>query len=244
MRLWLPLLVLTGWQALVQFNILNPLLFPPPSKLLSTALGMLSTGELARHFQISLVRFFSGLVLGCGVGLFYGLAMGASTRARRSLEGPLTALYSTPKLALLPVVMLFAGVGEKAAIALIATASFSMMAIHCLDAVRNLNRAYVDLARNYGAGGREVFFKVYLPGCMPQVFTGFRLSAGRALVTTISVEMVMASRGMGSLIWMAWQTFTPDKLYVGVFVVAGTGALLHYTLLGLEKVLIPWQHEA
>ena len=244
MRLWLPVLFIAAWQVLVQIGILNSVLFPAPLTLLRSAGTMLSTGELPRHFRISLIRLASGLAIGAALGSFYGLAMGASLRVRQSLEGPLSALYSTPKLALLPVVMLLVGVGEWAGILLIASTSFTMMAVHCLDAVRNLDRGYVDLARNYGAGNKELFFKVYLPGCMPQIFTGFRLSAGQALVMTISVEMIMASHGMGSLIWMAWQTFTPDRLYIAVFVVAGTGALLHYTLLYVEKLLIPWKSPA
>ncbi len=241
LRVWLPVLFLATWQILAQLQILNPLLFPPPTKLLVAAGRMLSTGELTGHIRASLMRLVAGLAIGSGAGLFCGLAMGASRTARRSFEFVISGLYSTPKLALLPVVMLLVGVGEKAGIILIATSSFSMMAIHCLDAVRNLNRAYVDLAINYGAGRRAVFFKVYLPGCLPQIFTGFRLAVGRALVMTISVEMIIASNGMGSLIWMAWQTFTPEKLYVAVLMIAGTGALFHYALLWFEKMLIPWK---
>src|SRR5579864_6576634 len=173
-RMWLPVLFLAAWQILAQLRILNPLLFPPPSKLLVTAGRMLSTGELAGHLRSSLMRLVTGVAIGSGAGLFCGLAMGASRTARRSLEFIISGLYSTPKLALLPVVMLLVGVGEEASIVVIAASSFSMMAIHSLDAVRNLNRAHVDLAINYGAGRGAVFFKVYLPGCLPQIFTGFR----------------------------------------------------------------------
>jgi ABC-type nitrate/sulfonate/bicarbonate transport system permease component len=240
-RVWLPLLFLAAWQVLAQLQILNPLLFPPPSKLLAAAGRMLSTGELTGHLRASMARLAAGLAIGSAAGLFCGLAMGASGAARRSLEFMISGLYSTPKLTLLPVVMLLVGVGEKAGIILIATTSFGMMAIHCLDAVRNLNRAYVDLAVNYGAGRREVFFKVYLPGCLPQIFTGFRLAVSRALVMTVSVEMIMARNGMGSMIWMAWQTFTTEKLYVAVLLIAGSGALFHYTLRWCETRLIPWK---
>jgi len=240
-RLWLPLLLLATWQVLAQFGILNPLLFPPPSKLLAAAARMWGTGELTGHLRASMMRMAAGLAIGAGAGLLCGLGMGASATVRRSLELLISGLYSTPKLTLLPVVMLLVGVGPKAGIILIAASSFSMMAIHCLDAVRNLNRAYVDLAVNYGAGRRAIFFKVYLPGCLPQIFTGFRLAVGRALVMTVSVEMIIATNGMGSMIWTAWQTFTTEKLYVALLVIAGTGALFHYALLWFEKILIPWK---
>jgi len=240
-RAWLPVLLLACWQILAQLGILNPLLFPPPSKLLRAAASMLRSGDLTEQLRVSLMRLAAGLAIGAGAGLFCGLAMGASRGARRSLEFIISGLYSTPKLTLLPVVMLLIGVGNQAGVVLTALTSFGLMAIHCLDAVRNLNRAYVDLAINYGAGRREVFFKVYLPGCLPQIFTGFRLTVGRALVMTISVEMIISSNGMGSMIWKAWQTFTTEKLYVAVLVIAGTGALFHYALLWFEKLLIPWK---
>jgi ABC-type nitrate/sulfonate/bicarbonate transport system permease component len=240
-RLWLPLLLLAAWQVLAQSGILNPLLFPPPSKLVAAAVRMWGTGELGGHLRASMVRMLAGLSIGAGAGLLCGLGMGASSTVRRSLELLISSLYSTPKLTLLPVAMLLVGVGQKAGIILIAVSSFSMMAIHCLDAVRNLNRAYVDLAVNYGAGPGAIFFKVYLPGCLPQIFTGFRLSAGRALVMTISVEMIIATNGLGSMIWMSWQTFTTEKLYVALLAIAGTGALFHYALLWFEKILIPWK---
>ena len=240
-RVWLPLLLLAGWQIQAQFGILNPLVFPPPSKLVATAGAMWSSGSLAEDLRVSLARLAAGLAAGAGAGLFCGLAMGAWPTARRSLEFIVSGLYSTPKLTLLPVAMLLVGVNAKAGVVLTALSSFSMMAIHCWDAVRNLNRAYVDLAVNYGAGRRAVFFKVYLPGCLPQIFTGFRLSVGRALVMTVSVEMIISSNGVGSIIWKAWQTFRTDRLYVAVLLIAATGALFHYALLWLEKVLIPWK---
>ena len=240
-RAWLPVLLLAAWQILAQLRILNPLLFPPPSKLLVAAGLLLRSGDLSAQLRVSLLRLAAGLAIGSGAGLFCGLAMGASRSARRSLEFIVFGLYSTPKLTLLPVVMLLIGVDNKAGIVLTALTGFGLMAIHCVDAVRNLNRAYVDLAINYGAGRRAVFFKVYLPGCLPQIFTGFRLALGRALVMTISVEMIISSNGMGSMIWKAWQTFTAEKLYVAVLVIAGTGALFHYALLWFEKLLIPWK---
>ncbi|HLG95227.1 MAG TPA: ABC transporter permease [Bryobacteraceae bacterium] len=240
-RVWIPVALLACWEILVRSGILNPVLFPPPSKLLAASASMIASGELTTHFRFSLTRLVAGLAIGAGAGLFCGLGMGAWRSAARSLEFIVSALYSTPKLTLLPVVMLLVGVGEQAGIILIAVASFSMMAIHCLDAVRNLNRAYVDLAVNYGADRKAVFFKVYLPGCLPQIFTGFRLATGRALVMTVSVEMIIASNGLGSMIWNAWQNFRPEKLYVAVAVVAGTGALFHYALLWFERTLAPWK---
>jgi len=239
--LWLPLALLVSWQVLASAGILDALFFPPPSALLIAAGRMIASGELGGQIRVTLVRMLTGFLAGSLAGLLCGLLMGAVTAVRHSLEPLISALYSTPKLTLLPMLMLFLGVGDSARILLIAIGCFVLTAVHGLDAVRSINFTYVELAINYGAGPLAVFRKVYLPACLPQVFTGLRLSLGRALVMTISVELVGSSDGLGSMIWMAWQTFATEKLYVAVFVTAASGALFHKSLQRLEARLIPWR---
>jgi NitT/TauT family transport system permease protein len=223
---------------------LNALFFPAPSVLLSSGWEMLKSGELAVQVGATLSRMLIGSAIGMFGGLTCGLLMGAVGSVQRSLKPIVSALNSTPKLALLPMLMLFVGVGETARIVPIALTCFIVLAMHGLDAVRSVNRAYVELARNYGAGGRAMLRRVYLPASLPQVFTGLRLALGRALVLTVSVELVSSTNGIGSMIWMAWQTFSTDKLYIGVFTAAAFGALFHNGLEWLEARLIPWGNRA
>ena len=139
------------------------------------------------------------------------------------------------------MMMLLVGIGDASRIILIASGSFIMMAMHALDAVRGINTNYLDMARNYGAGRMMIFRKVYLRACLPQIFTGLRLALGRGLMITVAVELVSCPDGLGSMIWMGWQTFATEKLYVGVLVVALLGALLHNSLRKLEEMTIPWK---
>jgi ABC-type nitrate/sulfonate/bicarbonate transport system permease component len=115
------------------------------------------------------------------------------------------------------------------------------MAIHGLDALRNVNKRYVEMAVNYGADRIMVIRKVYLPASLPQIFTGFRISIGRALTITIGLELVSCPDGLGSMIWIAWQTFYTEKLYIGVILSAALGTLLHFSLKRLEARLAPWK---
>jgi NitT/TauT family transport system permease protein len=115
------------------------------------------------------------------------------------------------------------------------------MTIQTMDGIGRIDRAFVELAVNYGAGGAMLWRKVYLPAALPQIFTGLRLALGRALVISISVELVSSGDGLGSLIWMAWQTFATEKLYVGVILAAGLGVALHAGLKRLEARLVPWR---
>lgn len=244
LALWLPVSVIALWEVLASQRAVNMLFFPPPSEVLSAAWGMMKSGEFGAQLGATLWRMLTGAVIGTLAGLACGLGMGAFDPVRRSLEPVVSALNSTPKLALLPMLMLFTGVSETARIVPIALTCFITLAIHGLDAVRGLNQAYVELARNYGAGRRAMLRRVYLPASMPQIFTGLRVALGRALVITISVEIVSSTTGLGSMIWMAWQTFSTDKLYIGVFTAAALGALFHNGLEWLETRLIPWGNRA
>ncbi len=240
LALWLPVTAIVLWQALSSHRMVNVLFFPPPSEVFRSGWEMAKSGELGAQLGATFWRLFAGAAIGSCCGLACGLGMGAFDAVRRSLEPVVSALNSTPKLALLPMLMLITGVGETARIAPIALTCFITLAMHGLDAVRGVNRAYVEMARNYGAGRRAMLRRVYLPASLPQIFTGLRVALGRALVITISVEIVSSTTGLGSMIWMAWQTFSTDKLYVGVFTAAALGALFHSGLQWLETRLIPW----
>lgn len=240
LALWLPVGVLVLWQALASRHVLNALFFPAPTVVLAAAWEMLISGEFSSQVGATLTRMFTGVAIGALAGLACGLAMGAAAPVRRSLEPVISALNATPKLAVLPMLMLFTGVGETARIVPIALSCFIQLAVHGLDAVRSVNQAYAEMARNYGAGRCAMLRRVYLPTSLPQIFTGLRLALGRALVLTISVEMLSSTNGLGSMIWMAWQTFSTDKLYVSVFAAAVLGVLTHNGLRWVEARLIPW----
>jgi ABC-type nitrate/sulfonate/bicarbonate transport system permease component len=244
LALWLPASVIALWQVLSSQRMVNVLFFPPPSEVLSAGWGMMKSGELGMHLGATMSRLLTGAAIGAFCGLACGLAMGALEPVRRSLEPVISALNSTPKLALLPMLMLITGIDETARLIPIALTCFVTLAIHGLDAVRGVNQAYIELACNYGAGRRGMLRRVYLPATLPQIFTGLRVALGRALVIAISIEIVSAPTGLGSMIWMAWQTFSTDKLYVGVIAAAAMGLLFHNGLEWLEQRLVPWRSRA
>jgi ABC-type nitrate/sulfonate/bicarbonate transport system permease component len=239
--LWLPVLILVAWEVLSAFGVLSHLIFPPPSALVSSAKDLIVRGELQQHLGATLTRLSLGFLTGSLSGLVCGIIMGLVPLVRRSLEPIISGVYATPKLSLLPMLMLFMGVGEPARILLIAVGCFVLMAMHGVDALRNVNRRYVDMAANYGAGRLMTIRKVYLPASLPQIFTGFRIALGRSLTITIALELVSCPDGIGSMIWMAWETFYTEKLYIGIVIAATFGALLHFSLKRLEVKLVPWK---
>jgi ABC-type nitrate/sulfonate/bicarbonate transport system permease component len=240
LALWLPVALVVIWQILTSVQWLDPLFFPAPSTLVSVAWQMLRQGELTEQTLHTLGRMFIGFTAGSSAGLLCGLVMGSIPSVEASLEPLISAIYSTPNLTLLPLLMVFFGVGNTAGIILIATGCFILVATHALDAVRRVNHAYVEVAANYGANRVAILRKVYIPACLPGIFTGMRLAVGRALIIAVSVELVSPRDGLGSMIWLAWQTLSTERLYVGVLTTALLGLLFNIALRGLETRLIPW----
>ncbi len=239
--LWLPISLLVFWQVLTTAGVLDALFFPAPTTLVITFGQLMGSGELFRHLHATFTRTAVGFLVGSALGLGLGLLVGAWSPLRRSLEPLISALYATPKLSLFPMLLLLLGVGDASRIGLVALGSFIFTVIYTQDAVRNIQPGYVEMAVNYGAGKLALFREVYLPACLPEIFTGLRLALGRALVMAISVELVSSSDGLGSMIWLSWQTFATERLYVAVFVSGALGASLHYALQRLERRLIPWK---
>jgi len=239
-RFWLLALLLISWQILAQARILDPLFFPPPSKVVEALWAMLRSGELGRQSAATLARTGISLIAGVIGGGLISVLLSVSARLRAAFQPLVTALYATPRLTMLPMVMLIFGVNEISRAALVALSVALVMIIQISDAVRGVSRDYVDLAANYGASRAVIVRKVYLPACLPQLFTALRLCTGRALVTTISIEMLSSNDGIGSMIWMSWQTFATEKLYASVTVAALLGLLSNPVFHLIERRLVPW----
>jgi ABC-type nitrate/sulfonate/bicarbonate transport system permease component len=239
-RFWLLALLVAGWELLSDYRVLDPLFYPPPSKVVHTLLAMLVSGELGRQAGATLLRAGGGLVAGAIGGSLVSILLSVSVRLRTAAEPLVTALYSTPRMTLLPMVMLVLGVGEAPRLALVALGVGLVIVIQISDAVRGVNRDYVDLAANYGASRAAILRKVYWPACLPQIFTALRLCTGRALVATITIEMLSSNNGIGSMIWMSWQTFATEKLYASVLVAALLGLASGPVFHRLERRFVPW----
>jgi len=222
---WLPLAALAAWQAAAMAGLASPLFAPAPTLLARSAAEMVRSGELPASIAATLARTAGGFAIGSAIGLAAGLLMGSLRAAFRSFDPILSALNATPKLILLPLLLIV----------------LVVVAIHTADAIHHVRPAWVELAVNYGADRRALVRHVYLPACLPQVFTGLRLALGNALVIAVSCELVSPSTGLGSVIWLAWQTFSIDRLYIAILTTAALGAGLHGALRLAERRLLPWK---
>ncbi len=234
---------LAFWEGIARAGMASPLIFPAPSKIFISFFVSLEKGKFTQDTLLSLFRILSGFLVGGGAGLILGLILGWSRRVRRIIDPIVAALHPIPKLALLPMVLIFFGLGEISRTVMVSISAFFPMLINTMVGVVQINPTYYEVVENYGARRLDIFRLVVLPGSLPFVMSGARLSLKSALTTTIAVEMVFGHNGLGSLLWLAWETMRMTDLYSAIFIVAFIGICLTLTLEWSKRFLIPWHHE-
>lgn len=239
----LVITIAVGWELAVHAGAVSPLFFPPPSSIAKTLYRLIETGELAENLGATMKRVFLALLTGGSAGFLLGMAMGWSQRIRMFLDPLVAATHNIPKIAVLPLVMLILGVGEFSRVTLLSLAAFFPMAINAMAGVRQISPIHFEVAQNYGASRWKVFSRVVFPGSLPMVLTGLRLAFNVALMLTIAIELVIARKGLGVMIWFAWETLRTEELFAGLSVAAALGIGFNFLLLRMSHWLVHWQVE-
>lgn len=233
--------LLAAWELAARRGSISTLFFPAPSQVFETLVGLVRSGRVARDLGATLGRLFAGLALGCIPACFLGLMMGWSRRVRNALDPIVAAIHPIPKIAILPILMVLFGIGELSKVMAVAFAAFFPMLINSQAGVRSLSPLLFEVVRSYGARPRQVLWHVVLPGSLPMILAGLRISINVGLLVTIAVEFLAARHGLGSLIWMSWETFRTEELYAGVVVIALLGIAFAQLIAWLHRKLIPWR---
>jgi NitT/TauT family transport system permease protein len=243
--LFSPVLLLVLWELLVRVKLLDARFFPAPSSIIGTfnTLVFGPQHELLIDVKDTLGRIAVGLVLGCIPGLILGAIMGLSTPVRAFFKPMVAALFPIPKIAILPLIMLIFGLGENSKYVSVAIGVVFLVLINTMAGVMNIDKIYLDVGKNFGANRWEFFKTIAIPGAMPQIFTGFQLSLGVALIVIVATEFVGAKTGIGYLIWQSWQTFSVEAMYVGLVTCAFLGFLSQLGLDTLQRLALPWRPE-
>lgn len=231
------------WEALSRLGLVVPSVLPPPTSIVRALYEALASGDLLPHLGITLGRLAAGVAVGGTAGLLTGLAMGWSSRLRGFADPFVSVVHPVPKLALLPLLMVFFGLGEAPKILVIAATSFFPMALNAMAGVRQISPVHFDVARSHGASRGQMLRRVVIPGSLPTVLTGVRLATNVALVTTVAVEMIAAQRGLGSQLWLSWQIMRVDLLLATLTVIALLGVMVNRGMRLLARRAAPWLSE-
>jgi ABC-type nitrate/sulfonate/bicarbonate transport system permease component len=229
------------WEAAVDLDWVNSVFIVSPSTIVTAGVRLARSGDLGEDVSITLIRMIVGFLIGTILGMIVGLAMGWSKTLRAILNPVVSVVYPLPKIALLPLIMLIVGIGESPIILIIALGAFFPVLINCIAGVNNIAPVYFDVAQNYGASKFKVFTKVILPGSLPVALAGFRLSLGMSILLAVVAELAIATKGIGAMLWLSWQTLRVDRVYVDIAVIAALSLLLYWFLGIASRRLIPWQ---
>jgi NitT/TauT family transport system permease protein len=235
-----PVAILVLWQLLSSAAIINPLFFPPPSAIVGSLGDPRVQERLPGDIVASLSRILVGFAIGSGLGLVAGLALGMLRLPRLLLTPVFAALYPVPKIAILPLLMLVFGLGDPSKWAAIAIGAFFLVFYNTLTGVLQIPVIYLDVARNARASRLQIFRTVALPAALPYVFNGLRLATGTSFVVLAAAEFVGSRTGLGTFIWISWNTFAVNRMYLGIIILSLLG-YLSITFVGwLESRLVPW----
>lgn len=242
LSLVLAWLVLTGVAGLPP--VVDPAFLPSPLDVGRAFMRLVDTGyqghSLLYHFGISLFRFFAAFLFCLAVGIPLGLLMGVSGAMRAVFDPPIELTRPIPKLALLPLMIVWFGIGELSKILLIVAALFPIISISAMQAVRGVSIKRIQAAQSLGASRAIIFRRVLIPASLPGIFTGVRVALGVGVTMLVGAEMVATSEGIAWMALTASDFVQTDIVLVGVLIMAALGYSLDLACRYLEKRAVHW----
>jgi sulfonate transport system permease protein len=238
--LLLPLLLLALWQASAVRCWVSPRVLPPPTAVLEAAVRLTRTGELPRDVAVSTGRALLGFVIGGSLGFLLGLLNGASRIADDLLDTTVQMVRTIPNLALIPLVILWLGIGEETKVCLVAVGVFFPLYANTYLGIRTADPGLREMGRVYGLGGWALFRRVTFPGALPSILVGLRLALGMMWLVLIGAETLAADAGIGYMTTTAREFMQTDIVILGMVIYALLGKLADVVARTLERTFLQW----
>jgi NitT/TauT family transport system permease protein len=235
------LLFLIVWQAVASARLVPPLFLPGPLDIIDAFVVLFAQGQIWNDIWVSGQEVVYGYGLAVLIALPLGLLMGWYRRLNYALDPFVSFFYSTPRVALLPLLILWLGIGIWSKIAVVFLGSFFPILINTIAGVRNLDAGLIRTSRSFGATDAQIFRTLALPGSVPFILAGLRLGVGHALIGVIVGELVAARAGVGLMMAKAGATFQTSKVFAGLIIVAGTGVIITGILQRIERRFQAWK---
>ena len=239
-RILSPLILLVGWELVVRIGDIGEIFLPPPLSVLRVFVQITADGTLPYAIWVSFLRTGQGFVYGSLVGISVGMLVGWSKTIEDVVDPLVAAVYPIPKSALFPLFMLWFGLGDTSKVVTILVGVLFLVLINTVTGVKTLNPILIRAARDLGASETQIFFKVVLPGALPNIFTGLRLGAGLALILVFVTELEATNAGLGFLLWESYQLMLVQQMFACIITFGILGIITTWILQWGEKVLCPW----
>ena len=234
-------LFLLLWESLPRLGVVSPAFLPPLSVVLDTAWQLYQSGQLGTHFIASIQRSIIGFVLALAIAIPLGLIIGWYKLVAETLNPLLELFRNTTALALMPLFILFLGIGEASKISLLVYACTWPILLNTITGVQTVDPLLIKSARTMGLKPYQLFRKVILPASVPTIFVGIRLAGAISILALVAVEMFGAKAGLGYLIMYSQFSFEIPQMFVGILVITLVGLSFNYILIGLEKYFTVWK---
>jgi ABC-type nitrate/sulfonate/bicarbonate transport system permease component len=225
----------------IPFLRVNPMFMSAPSLIWKAAVQLFESGEIWNDLRVSGIEFFWGYLLAVVFAIPFGIMTGWYKRMSAIFDPFINAMNATPRVALLPLVIIWLGIGILSKVGIIFLGAVFPMLINTRDGVKTTPQNLLNAARSFGASESMVFKTVVLPSTVPFILTGLRLGVGRAIVGVMVGELYAATAGIGFMITVAGATFQTDKVFVGVLVFALSGMISMELLTRVEKRFDKWR---
>jgi len=244
-RRWVGLAVFVFLIALAEWGTrtgwISALTLPRPSDVLGTFRELYESGLLFKHLGPSLGRLVIGAAIGASIGISIGVLIGLFSYIRSGLVPLLAALFPIPKIALLPLFVIWFGIGEGSKYALIAFGTFTPTVVATYGAVDNVDRTLIRMGQSFGLSWWSIVRKIVLPGAMPGILSGLRISLAIAIILLVAAEMLGAEYGIGAYILEAGSLYDLERLFAGVVILSLLGVLVSAIIGLIERHLLGWR---
>ena len=242
---WLGIVVfvvlIAGLEIGTRTGFITSLTMPRPSDVFSTFVELWQSGLLWKHLAPSISRLLVGALIGTSFGIGIGLLIGLFSFVRAGLVPLVAAIFPIPKIALLPLFVIWFGIDEMSKYALIAFGTFTPTVVATYGAVDNVDRSLIRMGQSFSLSWFSIVRKIVLPGAMPGILSGLRISLAIAIILLVAAEMLGAEYGIGAYILEAGSLYDLERLFVGVTILSILGVVMS-SLIGLvEKRLLGWR---
>ncbi len=235
-----PLFLVATWEIASSTGMIPPHKLPPPHRVVLAGWHMLLKGELVRDVLVSTGRAAAGFAIGGGLGFAFGLLAGVSRTAETTVDSSLQMLRMVPHLALIPLVILWFGIGESAKIFLVALGVFFPIYYNTYHGIRGIDVGLLEMARIQGLGKYALFREVIFPGALPSILVGVRYGFGIMWLTLIVAETIAGSAGIGFMTMNAREFMQTDVVLLGIVLYALLGKLIDAGARSVEGRALAW----
>jgi len=232
------------WEILARALLENELLIPPPSSVARTFWHLAASGQLNKHFAATATEFLYGFSTACVFGVVLGYLMGMYRWFDEIMDPWMAALYSIPVIALVPMIIIWFGIGIFSKIVVVFKITLVAIILNTAAGIKSLDPVWLELAQSMRLSSWQTTYKIRLPGALPFIITGMRLGVGRALLAVVVAELMASNAGLGYLLRESSETWDSPKLFVTVILLAVIGLTSFNLIKRFERRMAPWRQSA